>query len=227
MPLQDVHFWLSEAIGWRWSSLVQCLERVFTPGSGEWVRHVMDQETAKYVGGLDYAGMDALEISGEKWKDFGFGTYRSIGFEEFDVCERPLAIEAFDVVIIEQVLEHVLWPFRAARHLHQMLRGGGVLVVTTPFLVKIHNCPFDCSRWTELGLKHLLAEGGFALEDIQTGSWGNRICAGKSYYRVPFYVPWLHTLQNDPKYPLVIWAFARKPDARRASEARSNGAVQA
>jgi hypothetical protein len=28
----------------------------------------------------------------------------------------------------------------------------------------------DCSRWTEVGLKPLLAEGGFGLDDITTGA---------------------------------------------------------
>jgi hypothetical protein len=92
----------------------------------------------------------------------------------------------------------------------QMLRPGGHLVVTTPFLVLVHECPVDCSRWTALGLKHLLAEGGFPLTAIETGSWGNRTCARGSLRRPPRYVPWYHTLQNDPSYPMVVWAFARK-----------------
>jgi SAM-dependent methyltransferase len=224
MALQDVSGWIRDAVGWRWDALAQRLERALARGRGEWVRHVMDRETEQFARNLDYSSLDALEISGEKWKDFGFGTYRSAGFEDFDVCERPLEVERFDVVLIEQVLEHVLWPIRAARHLYEMLRPGGVLILTTPFLVKIHNCPVDCTRWTELGLKHLLAEGGFRLQDIETNSWGNRTCARSSYYRVPCYIPWLHTLRNDKKYPLVVWAFARKPIAKLSANGPGNGA---
>ena len=211
MALQDSWLKLSDAVRWRRSSIANSLERRLRPSGHDWVRHVMDERTAEFVRGLNVAQLDAIEISGDKWKAFGFRSYRSAGFETFDICERPLELAAFDLVIIEQVLEHVLWPFRAARHLYQMLRPGGVLVVTTPFLVKVHDRPVDCSRWTELGLKHLLAEGGFPLEAIKTGSWGNRICARSSERRVPRYVSWLHSLRNEPDYPMVVWAFAERP----------------
>ena len=211
MALQDIWLRFAEAVGWRWSGLAQRLEGRLSDGHSEWVRQVMDRETRRYVTGLQYTQMDALEISGEQWSGFGFRTYRSADFNTFDICERPLAVEAFDIVIIEQVLEHVLWPVRAARNLHQMVRPGGVLVVTTPFLVNVHECPVDCTRWTPLGLKHLLAEGGFPLDRIETGSWGNRTCARGSFRRVPRYIPWYHTLENDPVHPMVVWAFAGKP----------------
>ena len=219
MAWQDTWLRISDVIGWRWSVIAQRIENRLSSSSGEWARQVMDAATEKHVRGLAYAGMDALEISGDKWKNFGFKTYRSADFSTFDVCEGPLAPEAFDIVIAEQVLEHVLWPYRAARHLFQMLRPGGHLVVTTPFLVLVHECPVDCSRWTELGLKHLLAEGGFPLTAIETGSWGNRTCARGSLRRPPRYVPWYHTLQNDPSYPMVVWAFATR-DGTRAPEDR-------
>ncbi len=212
MAWQDTWVRFSEIVGWRWSALAQRLEHRLSNSNGEWVRKVMDEATDRHVRGLAYSGMDALEISGDKWKNFGFRSYRSADFDTFDVCERPLASEAFDIVIAEQVLEHVLWPYRAVRHLHEMLKPGGVLVVTTPFLVKIHECPVDCSRWTALGLKHLLAEGGFALDQIESASWGNRTCAQGSFRRVPRYIPWFHTLENDRYFPMVVWAFARKSE---------------
>ena len=68
--------------------------------------------------------------------------------------------DTFDLIIAEQVFEHLLWPYRAARNVHRMLRPGGSFLITTPFLVKIHPVPNDCSRWTETGMKHLLAEAG-------------------------------------------------------------------
>jgi hypothetical protein len=58
-----------------------------------------------------------------------------------------------------------------------MLSVGGYFLdflVTTPFLSPIDENPHDCSRWTEVGLKHLLAEAGFSIDKIVTGSWGNR-----------------------------------------------------
>jgi hypothetical protein len=74
--------------------------------------------------------------------------------------------------------EHLLWPYRAVRHVYQMLNEDGVFLLTTLFLIKIHQHPVDCSRWTEIGIRNLLAEGGFNIDLITTGSWGNRACNG-------------------------------------------------
>ena len=86
------------------------------------------------------ANASVLEISGQKWKGFGFQTYRSVGFPDYDLCAGTLD-EKFDIIIVEQVFEHLLWPYRAARNVFQMLNPDGALLVTTPFLVKVHNSP--------------------------------------------------------------------------------------
>ena len=158
---------------------------------------------------LDFQAIDALEISGTKWRDFGFSSYRTVGFSDYDVCAGPLD-ETFDLVIAEQVLEHVLWPLRAVRHMGSMLRPGGTLLVTTPFLLRVHPSPHDCSRWTELGLKYLLAEAGFELSKITTGAWGNRACVRANFVDWRGWNPMIHSLRNEPEFPVHVWAFAEK-----------------
>ena len=176
----------------------------------DWVRVVMNRETEAFVKTLDVSNMDALEISGTAWARVAFRTFQSAYYPEYDVCAGPLAHEAYDIIFAEQVFEHLLWPYRASKHVYQMLRPGGVFVVTTPFLVRVHPTPLDCSRWTELGLKYLLAEGGFELENIQTGAWGNRASVIANFKRWRRYIPWLDSLKNDPLLPASVWAFARK-----------------
>ncbi len=139
-------------------------------------RLVLDRETARIISTLPIGSMDALEISGNKWAECGFRSFLSAHYPEYDICAGPLA-KSFDIIIAEQVFEHLLWPHRAARHAHAMLNPGGYFLVTVPFLQKVHNFPVDCSRWTETGIKYLLADSGFHLDDIQTWSWGNRIAA--------------------------------------------------
>jgi hypothetical protein len=63
----------------------------------------MDWETERYVRSLDYSKMAALEISGSKWASFGFASYKSVHFPDYDVCQAALAEEAFDIIIAEQV----------------------------------------------------------------------------------------------------------------------------
>jgi SAM-dependent methyltransferase len=155
---------------------------------------------------LDFKSLDALEISGDKWAAFGFASYRSVKLREYDWCGITLT-ETFDVVIAEQVLEHVTHPRSALQNAHAMLRPSGVLILTLPFLIRIHNYPVDCTRWTPLGLEYLLDECGFS--NVGTDALGNRSCIRGNFGRWARYVPWRHSLKNEPNFPVVVWAFAR------------------
>ncbi len=188
----------------------QYLSRHLGISNTQWARVEMDRRLEAFFDALDCASLSALEISGTKWADRGFKEYKSISFPEYDVCAGPYRPSAYDVVIAEQVFEHVLWPYRAVKSVHAMLRPAGVFLISTPFLLRIHNHPVDCSRWTELGIKHLLAEGGFNLEDIETGSWGNRSCVVGNFRRWPNYNSWFHSLRHEPDFPVVVWAMATK-----------------
>jgi SAM-dependent methyltransferase len=179
------------------------------PQPVHWCRAVMDVETARLVRALDPVRFDALEISGGKWRNFGFKSYRDVHYPEFDIANPPTD-RTYDIVIAEQVLEHVLTPYRAASALFRLLNPGGYCLITTPFLIRRHYGPDDCTRWTETGLKYFLSETGFALEQITTGSWGNRACAIANLYHFVTYRPRVHSLRNDPDFPLVVWALARR-----------------
>ncbi|WP_375790859.1 class I SAM-dependent methyltransferase [Bradyrhizobium sp. vgs-9] len=177
-----------------------------------WSRVVMNQEVKKFIESLDCARLDVLEISGKREDDFNFHSYRVVEYPEYDICAGPLAAESFDLVIAEQVFEHIKHPDRAATHVFQMLRPGGTFVITTPFLVKIHPAPLDCFRWSQEGIQILLESAGFSV--LTTGSWGNRQCLMtdlKPDMRWAYYIPAIHSLKNDPQLPISVWAFARKP----------------
>jgi hypothetical protein len=75
-----------------------------------------------------------------------------------------------------------------------MLAPGCHFLITTPFLIRRHDIPVDCSRWTELGMKHFLAECGFPIETIRTGSWGSRSCVKANF---------------KPNFPVSVWALAQ------------------
>ncbi len=178
---------------------------------GYWNRAVMYQKCFELVRALHPETLDVLEISagmGETWKNFGFSTYSAANFPEFDVCSMTLPRQ-FDLIVADQVFEHLLWPYRAGKNIYSMTRPGGHFLVTTPFLVKVHQVPVDCSRWTELGLKHLLAECGFPIEGIRTGSWGNRACA-KADFNGWSRRGWFKSLANEPDFPVSVWAIAQK-----------------
>ena len=174
-----------------------------------WTRRVPDAEVRKLVGALAPATLSALEISGRVWEEFGFAAYERVEYPAFDICAEVLP-RAFDLVIAEHVFEHLRWPYRAARNVHAMLRPGGRFLVVTPFLYKVHRDPIDCTRWTEDGLRFFLEDCGFGGE-IVTGSWGNRralVATFRKEYRL--FNRHLHSVENEPDYPIAVWALATK-----------------
>ncbi len=177
----------------------------------QWQRIVLNRTVREWVSELGPRDLDVLEISGSNWPVDGFfRSHRAVDFPEFDICRDQLD-DRFDLVIAEQVFEHIPYPLRAAKNVLEMLRPGGCFLISTPFLIRRHACPLDCSRWTETGMKYLLIESGFPESGIRTGSWGNRRCAKANFRgRWPIYVPGFHSLRNDPDYPLQVWALARK-----------------
>ena len=178
------------------------------PGT-QWCRVVMDRETERMIKELPFGNFSVLEVSGNKWANFGFRKYMNVDFPNFDICADTLP-EKYDLIIAEQVFEHILWPYRAAVNVNRMLNQNGYFLITTPFMIKVHLYPEDCTRWTETGLKHFLAEAGFQLGEIKTGSWGNIECVVSNINQWTSFNPRWHSLKNDKDVPMVVWGLARK-----------------
>jgi SAM-dependent methyltransferase len=75
-----------------------------------------------------------------------------------DAHALPFADGCFDSVVASQVLEHLHSPWVAARELGRVLRPGGALVVSVPFMFMVHAAPHDFFRFTEFGLRRLFEE---------------------------------------------------------------------
>jgi SAM-dependent methyltransferase len=170
-----------------------------------WDDIVRSRTVTEWLRALQPEAMDALEISGKRWQDFGFGSYRSLAYPAFDICQDRVN-ERYDLVLADHVFEHIRYPHRAAQNVAAMLKPGGYFLMCTPFLVKVHPSPIDCYRWTEDGMRYFLEESGF--EDVRTGSWGNKACV-KSLLRIWMPRGW-SSLKNDPEFPVVVWALARR-----------------
>jgi SAM-dependent methyltransferase len=183
----------------------------------DWVRSAMYSHAFQFVKDLGPETLNVLEVSaGSQWRDrFPFKTYHGTHYPPFDIC-RDVLPEQFDLIIADQVFEHLKWPARAARNVYSMTRPGGYFIVATPFLVRFHPSPLDCSRWTAQGLASLLQEAGFPEASIQTFSWGNRACvkANLTKWRKRGF---FGSLRNEPDYPVMVWAYAQKPSHSRGA----------
>jgi SAM-dependent methyltransferase len=117
----------------------ECIYRPFFPGGGY---VAIDRGIGD--GSWNYGKLDALA----------------------DLERIPFATGAFDAVVCTETLEHVARPGAVLRELRRVIREGGTLVLTVPFLQPVHQAPHDYYRYTPFGLRHLLAEAGFEVVEL-------------------------------------------------------------
>jgi SAM-dependent methyltransferase len=72
----------------------------------------------------------------------------------------PFPAQEFDAVICSQVLEHVFNPGEFLTEVHRVLRDGGKLLLTVPFVWDEHEQPYDFARYSSFGIKYLLEQHG-------------------------------------------------------------------
>jgi SAM-dependent methyltransferase len=178
----------------------------------DWARIVMYDKLEAFMRGFDPRSTRVLAISSRRhFERFNFDHFKTVQFPTFDICRDRLN-ECFDLIIADQVFEHVKYPYRAARNVHAMLAPGGWFLITTPFLIRYHPEPLDCSRWTRQGMAYFLEESGFAPENIQTFQWGNRQWISAHMRQAPFWPQrgFTGSLRNEEDFPVVVWALAQK-----------------
>jgi SAM-dependent methyltransferase len=85
----------------------------------------------------------------------------------------------FDVVITQEVLEHVPDPFQAIREIARVLKPGGRAYVQLPFIIGYHPCPNDYWRFTQDGIARLAAVGG-----LRVVEHGTSVGVATGFYRI-------------------------------------------
>jgi len=78
----------------------------------------------------------------------------------------PLQDAGFDAVLLTQVLEHVRRPARVLGEIARVLRRGGTLFATVPFVWELHEEPHDYWRFTHHALEGLLEDAGLDVVTI-------------------------------------------------------------
>jgi SAM-dependent methyltransferase len=83
------------------------------------------------------------------------------------MLDIPLKPGSVDAILCTEVLEHMLDPAAALAEFHRVLRKGGYLLVTTPFMLGLHDAPHDYYRYTKYGLAHLIRGAGFKVISLK------------------------------------------------------------
>lgn len=100
-----------------------------------------------------------------------FEPYRGIDFLTDLNKPFPIADNSFDIIIMSNLLEHIPEPLLLLKECHRILKQEGKLIMTVPFLIKVHQAPYDFLRYTEFMLERLLGLSGF--QEIKIEKIGN------------------------------------------------------
>jgi len=91
-----------------------------------------------------------------------------------DIVCSSFQDDFFDTIIIMEVLEHVADPVRAGKEIHRILKSGGRVILSVPFIFPLHDRPYDFYRFTKYGLAHIFREFDH-LEIRERNSWTETI----------------------------------------------------
>lgn len=83
--------------------------------------------------------------------------------------------EPYDAILIIEVLEHVKDPRTVTKNLLQVIRPGGTVILSAPFLFPIHDQPHDFYRYTKYGLLELFRDFE-QVEISKRDSWAEVHC---------------------------------------------------
>ena len=111
--------------------------------------------------GVTYIGMD-WPVSDDK------------AFQDVtgDATRLPFRSESFDTVITTELLEHLPDPEQCLAEVARVMRPGGHLILSVPFLEPLHEEPRDFFRFTPYSLRNLLGSHGFTVLNIwPRGHW--------------------------------------------------------
>jgi SAM-dependent methyltransferase len=74
---------------------------------------------------------------------------------------------SFDSVLSNQVLEHIDDAEKVIKEMYRVLKPGGHLCVTVPFIGRLHGMPHDYWRFSISGLRYLLEKNRFEVISIE------------------------------------------------------------
>jgi len=74
----------------------------------------------------------------------------------------PFRSDSVDILLLSNVLEHVPEPEKLLRECFRVLKKKGVLLGSAPFIIGIHQKPYDFFRYTDVTLKRFMSIAGFS-----------------------------------------------------------------
>lgn len=79
----------------------------------------------------------------------------------------PLPNDAFDTVVLSDVLEHIRQPEQLLAEVQRILAPGGKLLLNVPFFYWLHEQPYDFYRYSEHALRAFVERAGLRLVSLE------------------------------------------------------------
>ncbi len=83
-----------------------------------------------------------------------------------DVHNLCFKDNSIDVIKATELFEHVRYPEKGLKECYRVLKGGGHMIISIPFMFPIHADPHDYYRYTEMKWRDLLNQTGFKIEKL-------------------------------------------------------------
>lgn len=120
-----------------------------------------------------------------KWSDRVLGIDILLR-DDVDVCgnlyQLPLADNSLDGLVIRGVLEHIEFPARAVAELERVLKPGGLVYSSIPFMQAYHPSPGDFQRYTIDGIQRLFHQFERVDCSITRGAGSSFLWIGREYF---------------------------------------------
>jgi ubiquinone/menaquinone biosynthesis C-methylase UbiE len=124
----------------------------------------------KFCGHLNYVSQDFGQYTGEGEVGLQTGTWDNTKLDIVsDITNIPVADGAFDAVMCTEVLEHVPDPVAALKELNRVLRPGGHLLITAPFVSLTHFAPYHfATGLSKFFYEYHLGAMNYTIENISS-----------------------------------------------------------
>lgn len=134
-------------------------------------------------------------------------------YPDVDMQNMPYNDNTFDYVVADQVLEHVRKPWIGVEEIRRVLKPGGIAIITTCLMQRIHGVPDDYFRFTPEGLKVLCENFSTIIKADGMGDFKHiQMCA--TGYRKKKIIPGTElekdANRNDGKHFTHVWIIVEK-----------------
>jgi SAM-dependent methyltransferase len=110
--------------------------------------------------------------------DLEFGSVHdtSVADLHWNGISIPLNDTSVDCIVATEFLEHINNADAIAKEMYRVLKPGGVILFTVPFIWPLHEVPHDEYRYTPFSLKRIFDGANFQKANLQAlGGWNSSL----------------------------------------------------